>query len=116
MSKFEKEFEVFFIEKKLKFLKNDRKQNGTPDFSFVMEGYNVVLFLHGCYWHGHNCKEWKLNNIGLSRQAVVARKDLQVRRYYMRQARTLYLRCWECSFNKNKEYQLDKIYDAIIGR
>jgi len=115
LSKFEKEFEDFFNEKKLKFIKNDRLNKGTPDFSFKVGKSTLVLFLHGCYWHGHNCKEWKLNNINLSKQAVTMRNDIEIRRYFLKKEGFFYLRCWECEFNKSKDYYLNKIYNIIIN-
>lgn len=33
---------------------HDRKLPGTPDI--VFKGRRKVIFVHGCYWHGHNCK------------------------------------------------------------
>ena len=113
MSKIETEFETFFRQKKLSFKRNDRKLKGTPDFQFQKGKINIVLFLHGCYWHGHNCKEWNLSNIGESKQAVVISKDLEVRRYYMRDSEYLYLRVWECEYLENKYYQLNKVFDLI---
>lgn len=31
---------------------------GTPDI--VLPGRNVVVFVHGCFWHGHACKRTKM--------------------------------------------------------
>lgn len=49
---------------------------GKPDI--VLSKYNTVIFVHGCFWHGHeNCKyfvvpktktEWWLNKIGKNKQ------------------------------------------------
>jgi len=49
---------------------------GKPDI--VLSKYNTVIFVHGCFWHGHeNCKyfvvpktktEWWLNKIGRNKQ------------------------------------------------
>ena len=34
---------------------NDRKLPGKPDI--VLPKYRTVIFVHGCFWHGHNgCK------------------------------------------------------------
>lgn len=37
---------------------NQRKLPGTPDI--VLKKYNAVIFVHGCFWHGHNCALFKL--------------------------------------------------------
>lgn len=31
---------------------------GSPDI--VLPRYNVAVFVHGCFWHGHNCRRGKL--------------------------------------------------------
>jgi len=31
---------------------------GTPDI--VMPGRSAVVFVHGCFWHGHRCKVGKM--------------------------------------------------------
>jgi DNA mismatch endonuclease, patch repair protein len=31
---------------------------GTPDI--VMPGRATVIFVHGCFWHGHECKRTKM--------------------------------------------------------
>ena len=50
---------------------HDKKLPGKPDI--VLPKYRTVIFVHGCFWHGHkNCKyfvvpktrtEWWLNKI-----------------------------------------------------
>jgi len=37
---------------------------GKPDIVFPR--YHVLAFVHGCYWHGHICKEAKRANSNLS--------------------------------------------------
>lgn len=33
---------------------HDRELPGKPDI--VLPKWHVVIFVHGCYWHGHDCK------------------------------------------------------------
>jgi len=53
-----------FVRKELfakgfRFRVNDKRYPGTPDI--VLPKYNTVVFVHGCFWHGHpNCKRAKL--------------------------------------------------------
>lgn len=38
---------------------HDKKLPGTPDI--VLKKYRTVIFVHGCFWHGHaGCKYFKL--------------------------------------------------------
>ncbi|MBN1951557.1 MAG: DNA mismatch endonuclease Vsr [Bacteroidales bacterium] len=37
---------------------NDRKLVGSPDIVFPK--FHAVIFVHGCFWHGHDCELFKL--------------------------------------------------------
>ena len=66
---------------------NDKKLPGKPDI--VLPKYKTVIFVHGCFWHGHtNCKyyvipktntDWWLTkiegNIANDEKAVKALKE-----------------------------------------
>ena len=41
----------------VKFNKQDKTLPGKPDF--VIEDYRAVIFVHGCFWHGHDCHLFK---------------------------------------------------------
>ncbi len=41
-----------------RFRKNVKDLNGKPDI--VLPKYKAVVFVHGCFWHGHKCKAGKL--------------------------------------------------------
>ena len=36
---------------------HDKKLAGKPDI--VLKRYNAIIFVHGCFWHGHNCRLFK---------------------------------------------------------
>lgn len=40
-----------------RFRLHDRRMPGTPDMVFPRRG--AVLFIHGCFWHGHSCSLFK---------------------------------------------------------
>ncbi|MCA8203106.1 very short patch repair endonuclease [Burkholderia sp. AU33545] len=37
---------------------NARKLPGSPDI--VLPKWNIAVFVHGCFWHGHDCSLFKL--------------------------------------------------------
>lgn len=37
---------------------HDKKLAGKPDI--VLPRYRAAIFVHGCFWHGHNCPLFKL--------------------------------------------------------
>lgn len=41
----------------LRFRLHDRKLPGKPDI--VLKRFRAVIFVHGCFWHGHNCHLFK---------------------------------------------------------
>ena len=70
---------------------------GSPDL--VLPGHRKVIFVHGCYWHGHRCKWGRLPKSRLdywaskiaTNQARDARNRLDLRR-----AGWKVLTIWEC--------------------
>jgi DNA mismatch endonuclease (patch repair protein) len=61
----------FLFSKGFRYRVNDKKLPGKPDI--VLPKYKTVIFIHGCFWHGHqHCRyfvvpktrtEWWLNKI-----------------------------------------------------
>lgn len=41
-----------------RFRLHDKNLLGKPDI--VLKKYRTVIFVHGCFWHGHDCKYFKL--------------------------------------------------------
>lgn len=37
---------------------HSKRLPGRPDI--VMTKHNTVIFVHGCFWHGHDCRYFKL--------------------------------------------------------
>lgn len=48
----------YLFGKGFRFRKNDKRLPGRPDI--VLPKYKTVIFIHGCFWHGHHCKTGKL--------------------------------------------------------
>ncbi|MEX0719083.1 MAG: DNA mismatch endonuclease Vsr [Balneolaceae bacterium] len=48
----------FLFSKGFRYLKNDKRYPGTPDI--VLPKYKTIVLVHGCFWHGHNCKKGRL--------------------------------------------------------
>ena len=49
----------FLFSKGFRYRINDTRYPGKPDI--VLSKYHTVIFIHGCFWHGHeNCKAAKL--------------------------------------------------------
>lgn len=48
----------FLFREGFRFRKNVKTLAGKPDI--VLPKYQTVVFVHGCFWHGHNCNKAKL--------------------------------------------------------
>jgi DNA mismatch endonuclease (patch repair protein) len=44
----------FLFKRGFRFRKNVKTLPGKPDI--VLAKFETVIFVHGCFWHGHNCK------------------------------------------------------------
>jgi len=92
-----------------RYRKNDGRYPGTPDI--VLPKYNTIIFVHGCFWHGHDCKAGKLpdtrkefwrNKISNNQQ-----RDLQNRKKLVKDGWNI-LTVWECEI-KNKSDRLARL-------
>jgi len=48
----------FLFANGFRYRKNDKRYPGKPDI--VLPKYKTVIFINGCFWHGHNCPAGKL--------------------------------------------------------
>ena len=91
---------------------HDKKLPGKPDI--VLPRYHTVIFVHGCFWHGHkNCKYftipktrtawWKIkiehNNLNDKKNIKLLKKD-----------NWKVIEIWECHLKKDiRENSLNKL-------
>ena len=80
---------------------NDASLPGKPDM--VFRKYSAVVFVHGCFWHAHDCRLFKLPS---SRADFWSKKleqnvsrDLRVIRELVRQGFRVAV-VWECATRK----------------
>lgn len=87
-----------------RFRLNRKDLPGKPDI--VLPKYKAVIFVHGCFWHGHDCKRgqrpqtnvefWdkKINkNMERDKQDIIKLKELGWRVMVV----------WECDLKKTNE-------------
>ena len=58
-----------------RYRKNVKELPGKPDI--VLSKYKVVIFIHGCFWHGHSCKQGTLPQTNYNFWQEKIRKNLE---------------------------------------
>ena len=110
----------YLFSKGLRYRKNDRRLPGHPDLVFPK--YRKVLFVNGCFWHGHegcryyrlpssNVEYWK-TKIELNRQ-----RDARVVEELHRLGWEV-LVVWECQIRKkaDRESFLLSTYNEVVAK
>lgn len=90
---------------------------GKPDI--VLPKYGTVVFVHGCFWHGHNCPLYRLPKTRPefwaakieSNKARDARVESQLRESGWRVELV-----WECSLRGVKETDRALFFDQLAER
>ena len=93
---------------------HDKKLPGSPDL--VFRRYQAVIFIHGCFWHGHDCPVFRLPSTNreywkskINRNQI---RDAKVRQLIMNKGWRI-MTVWECSlrgkYRKNFEDLLAEI-------
>lgn len=99
-----------------RYLLHNTKIPGTPDLAFPK--YNALIFVHGCFWHGHNChlfrypasrpEFWKSKiDRNIERDHEVA---LQLHRQGWR-----ILVVWECALKGKEKLPINDMINEIVA-
>ena len=83
---------------KVKYRRNAKSLPGQPDF--VIKSAETVIFVHGCFWHGHpNCKlarRPKTNKAFWEQKAVDNRKRDRRKERLLRELGWHVITIWQC--------------------
>ena len=88
---------------------------GKPDI--VLKKYKTVIFVHGCFWHGHeNCKKSRLpqSNVEFWKNKIERNKQrfAEVSRQLRAQGWKVVV-IWECEISKDFENTMQKLVETI---
>ena len=109
----------FLFKAGLRYKLHDKSLPGKPDLVFPK--YKTVLFIHGCFWHGHEgCKyfvvpktrtEWWLEKIGKN----VEKDNRSILELHLLGWSVLIV--WECELRPDKRKKtLTDLYHKIVCR
>jgi len=83
---------------------------GKPDI--VLPRYKTAIFIHGCFWHGHDCKKAKMpkSNKGFWRDKIVQnkRRDQKAAKA-LRKMQWSVITIWECNLGKRLNFLIKKL-------
>lgn len=87
---------------------------GRPDIVFPAK--KAVVFVHGCFWHQHGCKDTyqpKSNKQFWNKKLRSnVKRDLKVKNSLIDKGwKTFYI--WECEINNNLELGMDKLLKEL---
>jgi DNA mismatch endonuclease (patch repair protein) len=99
----------------LRFRLHDRRLPGTPDLVFPSR--KAVVFVEGCYWHGHDCHLFKLPSSRTEfwsekiesnrRRDIRVRQELQILGWRQ-------LTVWECALKGRARLPFPAVVDTIV--
>lgn len=97
---------------------HDSRLPGKPDI--VLPRYKAIIFIHGCFWHAHDCILFKMpstrTRFWAKKLSVNKGKDrLNIEALRLLGWRVLTI--WECSFRgtgKNRDRELDKVINKTV--
>lgn len=93
----------FFKDNKIKGWRRTFKLFGKPDFVFPKQ--RLAIFLDGCFWHGHNCRNTKPKDNQEYWEAKISRnksRDENVT-FELQNKNWNVIRIWECDLKKDSE-------------
>jgi len=106
----------FLFRQGLRFRVNDRRLPGKPDI--VLPKYRTVVFLNGCFWHGHGCSHFRMpqTNRTFWEEKIrrnKARDEKNVARLLSMGYRVIVV--WECELKgkRNQEATLNGLLNEI---
>ena len=97
-----------------RYQRNDRELPGSPDF--VIKKHHTVVFVNGCFWHGHECRyfHWPQNNADFWRKKITDNQARdQRKRQELEDAGWRVLVVWECDLRDRQEETLQKLVKDI---
>lgn len=106
----------YLFSKGFRYRKNVKDLPGKPDI--VLPKYKAVIFVHGCFWHGHDCPAGKLpkTNYEFWSKKIGENKNRDQRNYEkLKEDGWDVIVIWQCEIKNNKIFNrtMNKIIAEI---
>lgn len=105
----------FLFRQGFRFRKNVKTLIGKPDI--VLPKHRTIIFIHGCFWHGHNCMRGTkpTSNIEFWNSKIQGNIDRDKKTIsQLKKNSWRVLTIWDCDL-KNKE-RFDSSMKKLIGK
>jgi DNA mismatch endonuclease, patch repair protein len=93
-----------------------RELPGTPDL--VLPKYRAVVFVSGCFWHGHGCRlfRWPTSNEAFWRKKIsrTTERDREAR-HRLELGGWRVATVWECSLKGRSGMELDAVVNQLAA-
>lgn len=97
-----------------RYRKNVKELPGKPDI--VLPKYRTVIFVHGCYWHGHNCKEFHIPKTNTDFWNNKFKRNIENDKKHYKQLNTMgwkVIVVWECEIENQFAEVICKLINEI---
>ena len=105
----------FLFSKGFRYRLNVKELPGKPDL--VLKMYNTVIFVNGCFWHGHkDCKYFVIPKSRTEwwKAKIAATKQRDSKNYIqLIQMGWNVIVIWECQLKKSKEKRLQELVEEL---
>ena len=106
----------FLFSKGFRYRINVKSLSGTPDI--VLSKYKTVIFVHGCFWHGHTCRAGHLPSSNLDYWVTKIEKNIERDNRKINELEKLgwnVVVIWQCEIKalKNRGIRFSKLISEI---
>jgi DNA mismatch endonuclease (patch repair protein) len=87
---------------------------GRPDL--VFNKHRSVIFVNGCFWHGHDCAlfKWPNSNVGFWRKKILRNRELdRLNSRALARDGWRILNVWECALKGPCRYPIEDVLTKI---
>ena len=92
------------------------KLPGKPDL--CLPKYGAVIFVHGCFWHGHDCHlfKWPSTRPEFWREKIARNRHVDAAAYEQLQEQEWRVATvWECALKGRTRLQLEEVVQRLEG-
>lgn len=93
---------------------HDKRLPGKPDI--VLPKYKTVIFVNGCFWHGHNCKLFKIpkTRTDFWMKKINSNKERDIKNLkLLKDMGWKVITVWECSIRGHDNEEVSKLISKI---